>query len=412
MKRLPLRLVIIVETNSLYNPMISLYIHIPFCSRHCPYCSFYKQVPGPDGTFSAMQPTLFIQALIKEMSFYFESFGKLPLHTLYFGGGTPNRLSSSDYAQIFEALHRYFILPTDMEISMEMNPELVTSAFLNDLKQLGLNRISLGVQSFIASELEFLGRHHSASHSISAVHAIKESGITNFNLDLIFSLPHSNLETLDHNLNDLLSLSPPHVSLYSLSIEKGTSFYKNGVSPLPQEDELEHYFHIKHRLEEAGLCHYEVSAFSKPGHRCAHNLSYWTLAPYIGLGPSASSYWDGYYYKHVSDLSAYCTDPISKRFSDTSFQPVPLADQLKDVLVSSFRLLDGVPISTINSRFNIDFEARYSKVLTSFYEQGLLKRIDSEAFPAPVSNYSKKGPIITVTHKGLALLDTVLEAFM
>ena len=263
---------------------LGLYIHIPFCVKKCPYCAFHKTLWSVDAE------SQYLMALEQEMQFYTNVHGRLTITSLFIGGGTPNSLSLDHFERLLQLCYRYFDIDPKIEKTVELNPEILTTSFLAILKSLHINRLSLGIQSFLSEDLIYLGRQHSPKTAESALQLVRDWGFSNINIDLMFSLKHSSLSSLLHNISVACSFEPTHLSTYALTIEPGTLFQKQIVKPLDQDKELKQYKRIRSLLRKAGYQHYEVSAFAKKGFQSQHNLTYWRFENYIGLGPSAASF--------------------------------------------------------------------------------------------------------------------------
>lgn len=337
-----------------------------------------------------------IKALTTELGYYKAYFPKLTLNTLFIGGGTPSALRAESLETLLEAVKDTFDMPQSSEKTCEMNPESVSLSQLKVLKKFNFNRISLGVQSFDLEELQFLGRNHSPEKVEWAVSMLKEAQFDNFNLDFIFGLPNSKLSVLEKTLNRAIALNPTHLSTYSLSIERGTVFSKKKQEKATQELELKQYQFIRKYLGQYGYEHYEVSAFSKPGYRCAHNLAYWQLTPFIGIGPSGASFFQERHYTQTKHLELYLKKPIPLLLQK-ELSPLPKAALVKDYIIANLRRLEGITLADINARFNINFLEKYAPQLKK------LQRLKW------ISLSSKK---VKVTLQGLYLLDHVLEEFI
>ncbi len=257
--------------------MISLYIHIPFCKKKCGYCSFYSVING--------YKTEYTDALIRSLEYH----GGKNAGSVYIGGGTPSVIPEKEMSRLFESIYKNFDVADGAEITVEANPESINKQWLLALKRAGVNRISLGVQSFDDSELKTIGRLHSAKQAKEAIALCKESGFDNISADLIFGLPNQTFLTLKKSLDTMLSFDIPHISCYNLQLEKGTPI--TALSDVvPDEDiQSEMYMLVCDTLKRAGYRHYEISNFAKDGFISRHNSSYWTDSDYIGLGPSAHS---------------------------------------------------------------------------------------------------------------------------
>lgn len=263
---------------------IAIYIHIPFCRRKCGYCDFYS-LPYAEAPAKA-----FLEALEREMEDYQGIKGK----TLYLGGGTPTILPPSYLKEIISTARDIFLLPEDAEVTVEGNPESLSEEVLEALRSVGVNRLSIGIQSFKEEILRFLGRAHTAEEGRRAVKRAREFGFGNLNIDLIYGIPGQTVEDWQTTLEEAVSLQPTHISCYALTFEEGTPLGKaleeGKVEALDDDVVGEMYDVAVDRLERAGYIHYEISNFAIPGYQCKHNLSYWRAEPYLGLGPSAVSY--------------------------------------------------------------------------------------------------------------------------
>ncbi len=266
---------------------IAVYVHIPFCPSKCGYCDFNSYVLGEDAMEETVRATI---AEIERSPLY----GR-PAKTLFFGGGTPTFLPESLLLRVFEAVLRAHPPVPGAEITSEANPGTVDRAKFRAMRAAGFNRISLGAQSFLDSDLHRLGRVHRAGEIERAVEAAREAGFENLNLDLMFALPEQSLRAWEANLDRALALSPEHLSLYCLTIEPGTAFFtyrRQGRLPLPEEDDqAEMYARCAERAREKGFEHYEISNFARPGRACEHNLCYWRGESYAGYGPGAVATW-------------------------------------------------------------------------------------------------------------------------
>jgi oxygen-independent coproporphyrinogen-3 oxidase len=268
----------------------SLYVHIPFCERKCLYCDFY----------SIETTTLigdFLVALHREIDMTAALGRGTTFRTLFLGGGTPSLLTPEQMERLFAHLHDRFVIAPDAEVTVETNPGTVDGGKLAAYRSLGVNRLSIGIQSFDARELEFLSRIHDRDEAIRCVHAARDAGFEDFSIDLIYALPGQTREQWKANLDQAAALDPPHISAYGLIVEDGTPLAHmvaaKQVSPAPAEREAELYEMTMAYFDARGYEHYEVSNYARPGHRSAHNFNYWTHGRYLGFGPSAHSFWHG-----------------------------------------------------------------------------------------------------------------------
>jgi oxygen-independent coproporphyrinogen-3 oxidase len=268
--------------------MASLYVHVPFCVRKCVYCDFYS-------VESVSQMDSFLAALETEIGLSAATGTGSSFDTLYFGGGTPSLLGPARLERLMRRLRETFAIREDAEVTLEANPGTVTRETLRDYRSLGVNRLSIGVQSFDERELHFLGRIHNAGDALRCMGDAREAGFGNVSIDLIYSLPSQTQDAWDATLSRALALSPDHVSAYSLIVEDGTPLARmvsaRLVSPNPVEAEAELYEHTMEVMRRAGYRQYEVSSYARPGFRSRHNSAYWSGAQYLGFGPSAHSFW-------------------------------------------------------------------------------------------------------------------------
>src|SRR5215207_6783130 len=290
----------------------SLYLHIPFCIHRCAYCDF-NTYAGQEGSIPA-----YVDALCKEIEYVGSQFpspdgrevrceGKA--HTIFFGGGTPSLLSPKQFETIFKAIRANFRLTEDAEITIEANPGTVSYEALLELRKIGINRISFGVQSANMEELRMLERTHDFFTVIEAVTFARKAGFENLNLDLIYGLPEQTLQTWQRTVQRILDLHPEHISAYALSLEHGTPFGRwatKGLLPLPDPDlAAEMYEWASETFEAAGYVQYEISNWAKPGHQCRHNLQYWRGRPYLAFGAGAHGYANGYRYSNILRIKTY-----------------------------------------------------------------------------------------------------------
>ncbi len=337
--------------------MSGLYIHIPFCVRKCSYCAFYSVSPSTSSTSSGQaelrtgkpweKMPQFFQSLETEIKNLKSRYPDFNPETLFIGGGTPTAPDFQTLETFFPSLAKttadrpMFGKFSPSEFSVEVNPGTVDAAKLSLLRKSGVNRLSIGVQSFDSHCLETLGRIHSADEAESAFRLARAAGFENISLDLMFGTPGQTMERLDADLDRALALGPEHVAIYNLMYEEGTPLTERNPVRLDEELEREMYDRIRARLKAAGFLHYEISNFAKPGLECRHNLLYWSGGEYIGCGPSAHSHWQGTRWANVSDLDDYCANGPRCEFEET----LDSAAKERETLVMSLRLLKGVDVS-------------------------------------------------------------------
>ena len=282
--------------------MTGIYIHIPFCNSKCAYCGFYSIA-------SQKQKTAFLEALHTEIKLRTDYLKGEEIGTVYFGGGTPSILSVEEIKGILECVFRHYKVNPDAEITLEANPDTLSREYLQDLRKLGINRLSIGIQSFFDDDLKYLSRCHDANHAKQCVGWAKQAGFENLTLDLIYGLPTATAEKWNQNLDLFFETQAQHLSAYALTVEPNTILAKQiatgKLQPVTDDDAVRDYEILCQRAKENGFLHYEISNFAKPGFRSKHNCSYWNRTPYAGFGPSAHSF-DGVSRQwNVGNLSQY-----------------------------------------------------------------------------------------------------------
>lgn len=316
-----------------------VYIHVPFCRRKCGYCAFASQVPREDDIDQYTRLLLQeIDTAAKEIDSHID--------TIFFGGGTPSLLSLRQTENILCALHKSFTLSPSAEITMEANPDSLGSLEeLRDLRKLGINRISMGVQSFDDAELRTLGRLHTAAEARAAFQRLQDAGYENLGLDLMHGLPGQSLAAWLGNLQAAADLAPQHLSCYGLTLEPGTPLERRvstGELELPSEDEQARMFlEGSEYLQSQGYAHYEISNFAKPGYECRHNTGYWTGEDYIGLGPAAVSTIGKMRWENPADVKHY-EEAVTKGRLKDSATALSKEDWAKERVMLSLRMRDGM----------------------------------------------------------------------
>lgn len=282
--------------------MLSLYIHVPFCRKKCPYCDFYSAPPENGAALD-----IYTDALCARLAAWGEKLRRREVHTVYFGGGTPSVLGADRLTNLLQAAKRSFAVRADAEITAEANPADLTPGFAEKLLAAGFNRLSLGVQSGNDEELAVLGRRHDAAGARRAVETARSAGFQNISVDLMLALPRSDGRTLQSSLDYITSLEPEHISAYILKIEPGTPFAARAHTlGLPDEDAAaDQYLRTVETLKKHGFAQYEISNFCRPGRESRHNLQYWRCGEYLGLGPGAHSFVEGRRFFYPRDLEAF-----------------------------------------------------------------------------------------------------------
>jgi len=325
-------------------PVVLLYLHIPFCHRICPYCSFYKHTPGgtPIGEF--------IDALVVEARHRLEPYQEKP-RTLYLGGGTPSMLSPGHLTRLFEGLRGIVDFNALDEVTMEANPATFDPVKARTFLDIGVTRISLGIQSFTPQVLEILGREHSAQQAADSVKILRDAGIPSINIDLMFSIPGQSEADWIETLTRSISLQPDHISAYNLTYEEDTAFFESLRRGEMREDEDAdaRLFHRAHDLlTDSGFDHYETSNYAKPGHHSSHNRGYWRGEDYLGLGPSAVSTIAGVRSKNLPDTAGYVARVRSLGHAVEEAERVdPEAFRIERIALG-LRTKEGIPLSLLS----------------------------------------------------------------
>jgi oxygen-independent coproporphyrinogen-3 oxidase len=354
-----------------------LYIHIPFCLSKCPYCDFYSLT-----SVSAVPD--FLDALFKEMEMYRNRFN--PIDTVYVGGGTPSLLSPQQLEDILISVKKNFDLISTSEITIETNPADLSRSFLKSMREIGINRINIGVQSFDEKVLDFLGRRHSIKQAISAVVTSRKAGFRNLGLDLIYGVPGQDVESWLNTLKHAVVFSPEHISCYQLTLEAKTPLgikYRAGEFPIPGE-ELQYEFFMKTSefLEEAGYIHYEVSNFARgKEHTSRHNQKYWDHSPYLGLGPSAHSFQCNQRWWNHRSLNQYLAAIKGGNLPVEETETLTMAQLRLEALSLGLRTKKGISLQDFKNRYRYDLLTEKKKILSKLEEEGFISIQDGYLFP-------------------------------
>ncbi len=347
---------------------VALYVHIPFCRSRCTYCAF--------NTYAGLEAL--IPAYEEALGAEIRAAPSVPAHTVYFGGGTPSLLPPDTLARILERLRGRFLLPPDAEVTLEANPGTVDRAYLRTVRELGVNRLSLGVQSVHPDELRLLGRRHTWEEAVAAVEAARAAGLENVNLDLIYGLPGQSLAGWQETLKAAISLSPDHLSLYALTLEEGTPLQEQvarGALPPPDDDAAaEMYEWAEARLARAGYIHYELSNWARSErHFCRHNLTYWYNEPYLGLGAGAASWWGGRRWTNVRHPEEYIRRQAAGEAVAEEVEEIPRRLEMGETMMMGLRLVEGVSDARFRARFGIGLMEVFGAEVSRLAGQGLLE---------------------------------------
>lgn len=347
---------------------LSLYIHIPFCVRKCGYCDFLS-APADEKARDR-----YVQALLMEIERYRGTeTADRKIKTLYIGGGTPSILSVDQLDCIMQKIKYTFNFCDDIEASMEMNPGTASKEKCRALYQMGINRLSIGLQSTNDMELKTLGRIHSYEDFINTYTWCREAGFQNINVDLMAALPYQIVESYTTGLRKIIRLAPEHISAYSLILEEGTPFYQkynSGCYPLPDEEqERLMYRETEQILAQAGYERYEISNYAKKGYACRHNLVYWQGGDYLGLGLGSSSYMDGVRFHNTTDLNTY----VNQGAYVEDREELSVQAKMEEFMFLGLRVMAGVSGTEFEKRFGKTMEDVYGDVLRKHEEEGLLQ---------------------------------------
>lgn len=372
--------------------MAGLYIHIPFCKQACHYCDFH---------FSTNQgtKTILAQAIASELKLQSDYLRGELIETIYFGGGTPSLLSDKELEIIFSAIYTNFQLATAPEITLEANPDDLTRQKLVELKSMGVNRLSIGIQSFDDTVLTFFNRAHSATEALQCVALSREVGFDNLSLDLIYSIPGQDLTGWKKNIEQAISLQPEHISAYSLTVEDKTVFghrqKKGTLKPLEERESIENFEVLIDSLVLAGFEQYEISNFCKPGYYSKHNSSYWKQKKYLGVGPSAHSYNFESRQSNINNNSQY-TKSINSGTVPCEIEILNKENKINEYIFTTLRTQWGCDIEYLKKELGYDL--LQSKVLKMLLEKQFI-------------NLENK--VLTLTRSGKFLADQIaLDLFV
>ncbi|HUO77535.1 MAG TPA: radical SAM family heme chaperone HemW [Thermodesulfovibrionales bacterium] len=363
----------------------SLYIHIPFCMKKCIYCDFLS-VPYDKAV--AMD---YINAVVKELEFRRESAGVLK--TAYIGGGTPTTIPTLPLIRLLRTIRDMVGITPDAELTIEANPGTVTGEMISALSESGINRLSMGIQSFNDNELKLLGRIHDFSEALKSIAAARHAGITNLSIDLIYGIPGQTLQSWTKTVSTAMKISPEHISAYELTPEKNTPLHElisTGKLEKPDEETiLGMYSHAMDRFGEAGYSHYEISNFSKPGFQCRHNLNYWNRGQYLGIGAGAHSFIEDKRIRNTGDILEYMALVSQGNLPEEEVLEISRVDAVKESIFLGLRKKEGLDIREFREHLDIDL----MKISDRLIREGLL-----------ISDSTH----LALTQKGIVISNTVI----
>lgn len=373
---------------------LSIYIHIPFCESRCYYCDFYSSVINTDTV------NKYINSIVKEISIYSKLIQSKKIESIFIGGGTPSIIDSSHICKILKALKNINSIET-AEITIEMNPNSITYTKIKEYKSAGINRFSIGAQSFNNKILKSIGRIHKKEDIIKAADILKNNKIENFSFDFMLALPYQTMEDIKESINMIKILEPSHLSYYSLIIEDNTimhKIYNSNKDIFPDEEkDRKMYHYVVEQLAENGYNQYEISNFSKKGFESVHNKRYWELKNYIGLGASSHSNINNIRFFNHIDIEKYIKSINNNSLPINSYEILSVKDRINEYMIMGLRMNNGINIDAVNSRFNIDIENYYKDEINHNLKHNLIK-IDNNS--------------IKLTKKGMDLSNQVEVDFI
>lgn len=383
---------------------LELYVHIPFCVKKCAYCDFLSAPAGEE------ERQRYVEILLKEIQEYREQYRDYRVTTIFVGGGTPSILNGEQIKEIFNALRENFVIDTDAEITIEVNPGTVTEEKAEAWKQVGINRISIGLQSVNDEELQMLGRIHTYQDFTDTYELLRRKGFANLNVDLISAIPGQTAESWRKTLCTVAKLEPEHISAYSLIIEEGTPFYtlygedrqdavlKSMPNPLPDEDtERIIYEDTEKILETYGYHRYEISNYAKIGYECRHNEGYWRRVNYLGIGLGASSLIENQRFRNLSKYEEYIEAVQNREDLREEYENLSVAEEMEEFMFLGLRMMDGISKAEFYEKFGREIEAVYEKQLRQLEKDGLIEFVKNR---------------IRLTKRGIDISNYVFEKFL
>jgi oxygen-independent coproporphyrinogen III oxidase len=373
--------------------MAGIYIHIPFCKKICSYCDFYKVISKEDNS-------LFIKALLKEAEIRGNYLAGEVISTIYIGGGTPSVLSLEDIKNILEKIFLLFHIDDNCEITIELNPDDIDLHYLIGLKDLGINRVSLGVQSWRDKDLKLLNRRHSAAQAEKALNFSFDAGFENITIDLIYGIPGMSSSDWMANLDKTFSFNIKHLSAYHLTIEPGTIFGKmkeRGLFTEIDEEESANQFNILiEKSEKAGFIHYEISNFGKEGFFSKHNTNYWRQINYLGLGPSAHSFNNYSRQWNIKNVNSYIKS-INSNKSFYEGEELSVKNRFNEYIMTSLRTMWGIDLDFVETAFEKEGYDYIINMAGKFKNYGLMKQENKN---------------LVLTNQGKMISDNIISEFM
>ena len=373
--------------------MAGIYIHIPFCKRRCIYCDFFS-------TTQSEKKSAYVRALCRELEMRRDYVGGEEIETIYLGGGTPSQLTEEELKAIFASIYHIYKVREDAEITLEANPDDLTPEYVAMLRQLPVNRISMGIQTFQEETLKLLHRRHTATQAIEAFRRCREAGFQNISIDLMYGLPGETLETWKEDLRQAINLRPEHISAYHLIYEEDTALWRlreqHCVEEADEELSVSLFTTLIDRLTEAGYQHYEISNFCLSGMHSRHNSSYWTGKKYLGCGPSAHSFNGVSRQWNVASLEGYIKG-VEEGELDYEVEELDLYTRYNDYVLTSIRTCWGMSLSKLRSEFGEELYRYCMRMAKPHEDQGVLE--------------NREG-VLRLTRKGIFVSDGIMSDLM
>ena len=373
--------------------MAGIYIHIPFCKRRCIYCDFFS-------TTQSEKKSAYVRALCRELEMRRDYVEGEEIETIYLGGGTPSQLTEEELKAIFASIYHIYKVKEDAEITLEANPDDLTPEYVAMLRQLPINRISMGIQTFQEETLKLLHRRHTATQAIEAFRRCREAGFQNISIDLMYGLPGETLETWKEDLRQAINLRPEHISAYHLIYEEDTALWKlreqHQVEEADEDLSVSLFETLIDRLKEAGYQHYEISNFCLSAMHSRHNSSYWTGKKYLGCGPSAHSFNGVSRQWNVASLEGYIKG-VEEGELDYEVEELDLYTRYNDYVLTSIRTCWGMSLSKLRSEFGEELYRYCMRMAKPHVDQGVLENSEG---------------VLRLTRKGIFVSDGIMSDLM
>ncbi|MBQ2808083.1 MAG: radical SAM family heme chaperone HemW [Bacteroidaceae bacterium] len=370
--------------------MAGIYIHIPFCKQRCNYCAFYSTT-----LYNIKEE--YVNALCKELLMRKDYVAGDVISTIYFGGGTPSTLTIEQLERVCSTIYSTYPIAENPEVTIECNPDDLTPEYLERLKELPFNRISMGVQSFNNIQLKRLGRRHTAEGAHLAVANARAAGYNNISIDLMFALPDSTLLEWQHDLESAIALKPDHLSAYNLMYEEGTPLYRalqrGDFNELGEDENVKQFGILIEAMKGAGYRHYEISNFALPGKESRHNSSYWNDTPYIGCGAAAHSYNGTSREWNIADIKTYI-EGINGEKRNFEIEHLTEEERYNDTILTRLRTADGIPLIWMKDKFSDKLNAY------------MLRAAEKEI---ALGNLKEENGHLSLTEKGIFISDAVIR---